>query len=259
MVKLCVNKDIINVWNLRKFYNIINLKRTSFLLTDQLLFFSPIDKTLSKDGYFEYLTPKGMFEGQSFIRRLWVGGSMEVYRPLIDNQQYSCQEKLLNFRRMKNSTFITIERVISHENNAYICEQRKLMYTNTTANDDIVPANFYQENCQIIDQHTFREMDVIKYGQLTLNPHRIHWDKNYSIENEKYKNIIVPGPFSLQFLLAKVKNQYGNISVKCIRYKHINILYPEVLTEICHNTAMDMFWIRDSIDKNKIYVTMRLI
>lgn len=259
MLKAWIRKDIVNKHSLDKFYNILKLERTSCLLTDQLLFFSPLDEPLSKDGYFEYLTPRKLFAGQEFIRRLWIGGSMKLSNCLHDNQEYTCHEKLLGYRNMGNSTFITLERIISQNSIKCISELRHLLYTNTFPDVQQNNTHIDQTNCQVLDQYLFEEMDIIRYCQLSLNPHRIHWDRNYSMKIEKYKNVIVPGPFSLQLLLAKIKHNLKHLTINNIKYKHINIIYPNVLIDICHDIDMNTFWIRDSMNNDKIYVTLKLI
>lgn len=230
----------------------INLRSNHLALGDNLLFFNPVQRHLSKDGYLDYQTPSRLTNDNDIMwnRRVWAGGEMQMFKPLQIGQQYYCQEKIKFLKKIGNNYYVGIERSISHsKEQRSLQELRTLVYTSSLVRGVF---NEVKTPGKPIGIFKFCDLDIIMYGQLTLNPHRVHWDKNYTQDIEGYKNIIVQGPFAVQVLMAFAESFFAK-PLKRVSYKNLNVIYPETEMEICayHN----YIYMRDKYSHNIIYVS----
>lgn len=233
-------KDYLNPHHLEKFYtllaNRIDVPSYSHTLNlgDHLLYFNPIKNELNADGYFDYQTPSALLGDPDlqFRRRLWVQGEINAYRELNLGQEYTCQERVRFVKRIRSDYFVCIERNVSdHRGIVTTTELRTLIYTNSLA-EEKPPATATSIEGLPIGAFTFKEMDIIRYGNLSLNPHRIHWDKTYCKEKEGYENIIVQGPFLVQ-VLVKIAHGFLRKPFKKLKYKNTNHIYPNTEVQVC--------------------------
>ena len=115
-------------------------------------------------------------------------------------------------------------------------ELRTLIYTDSNPQERTTTTLITDSAGETIGTFNFKEMDIIRYSQLTLNPHRIHWDKDYCRGTEGYRDIIVQGPFSLQVLLRifeqYLKRQCHDTNISQIKYKNTAPLYPGTMITI---------------------------
>ncbi|CCE63210.1 hypothetical protein TPHA_0E01160 [Tetrapisispora phaffii CBS 4417] len=255
--------DTINPKVLHDFQSIIGSKLSTshiqsnnkFLMPgSHLLYFNSSYSKLDKDGYFNSQTPSMLLDKPdlTFRRRLWSKGDITFKQQLKFGSVYTCTEKVKHCKRIKDNYYVGIERLIrpyncsanteSSDNSDYcIKETRWLTYTN-------LPPVIYKVNRGVdknllkrIGEFQFEDIDILRYGQLTLNPHRIHWDKNYSCSVEKYDNIIAQGPLIVQALIDIFNKHFTNLQfqIKSIKYKNVNNLYPDTRALVSLEKAED--------------------
>lgn len=268
--KVRVFRDTISSLKLRQFRQINGLNNSSASpsLTDHLLSFSPLQYPLSQDGYFSYLDPcnvdDNLTKTKPFTRRLWGGGSTELYGPLQFDKVYTCLERIKKVRETSHGVYITLSRTILDESVTNVTplskEVRTLVYTNSMpvrSYNSILP-NLNLQEVQLVKRIKFTVDDIVKYNILSLNPHKIHWDKIYSVGTEGYKNIIVPGPYILQ-LVTNLIERHSNRTIRYIKYRNINYIYPETLVSLIHYSGdTNTFWLIDDINRNLIYFTVTI-
>ncbi|CAL9729694.1 hydroxyacyl-thioester dehydratase type 2, mitochondrial [Monosporozyma unispora] len=259
-------KDVVSKLRVNQFSQINGLKQgTNPGITDYLLSFSPIENPLSKDGYYAYLDPwevdKKFMKNGPFTRRLWGGGSMKLYSALQYDRVYFCVEKMKRIRETSGVVFMTLERNVLNKIGTFpiLKELRTLAYTNVKPNisANVFLPNTILESGKLITTIEFNEENIIKYNILSSNPHRIHWDKNYCITKEGYKNIIVPGPYILQ-LATNLIEHYVNFKLTNIKYRNVNFIYPNTQLSLCCDSTLKIFWLSNKIKPNLIYFILNI-
>ncbi|AMD19239.1 HBR338Wp [Eremothecium sinecaudum] len=268
VVKFMNVRDITSALSVEKFNELVGCQiRRSIGLQerlgggDHLLFFNPKWEGLCKDGYYRYLSPAAVL-GQDimFKRRLWTQGGMEMREGLKVNAMYECHETIKKVRELRGDYFIKIGREIKDmSGNVAVVEERTLIYTNK-------PPLAGRKSCAkeleaaIVIPFIFDDMTIFAYSGLTSNLHRIHWDKEYSMKVEGYRDILVQGPLTVHVLLRTAELALGK-PVKGIRYKNSQVLYRGSLVDICigevHNGTVRA-WIRDQHANSTIYVDAEL-
>lgn len=236
-------------------------------LGEHFLFFPPSFEKLDRDGYFNYQNPGSLLGNPDlrYRRRIWGQGELVQYLPVTLDQEYTCHESIKYVKKIRDEHVVCIERTLLQERpenvssprDICLFERRVLMYTNAPANKTAVKMPVGEENYKILKNFTVTDMDIVAYGQMSLNPHRIHWDKEYSRYVEGYDDIIMQGPFSVQ-LLQKCIQTFLEQPIRQLRYRNLNYIYPNTTLSICQSlsssSGMYTFQIRDLQKANLVYM-----
>lgn len=261
-------KDLLNPYHLERYGNLIGGRiphistPKSLSIGEHLLYFNPVSKQLGTDGYYDDQSPGMILKDANlkYSRRVWAQGTIDVAGPLEFNREYKCQEKLQFIKKVRGDHYVCIERLISGDDKQMLLrETRTLAYTNSLARES-TSISIDSSDSISIGSFTFQKMDIVIYGQLSLNPHRIHWDRTYSCEKEGYKNIIVQGPFALQVLLRYAQN-YIQSPVSQVRYRNYNYIYPNTRVEILVRSSSKNYqvWMRDSENRDIVFLKADMI
>ncbi|QLQ80945.1 hypothetical protein HG537_0E03000 [Torulaspora globosa] len=231
-----VIKDVINPHHLAKFSGLIRSRipgmfsARSLAIGDHLLFFNGLNSAIGRDGYFDHQSPRNLLKDPNcvYLRRVWAKGQIEVLKPLSLGQEYACRESVRFIKRIRSDHYVCLERmIVGSSGESLVRELRTLAYTNLpprTRNTSGIDGTS-------LGTFTFQDLDIIIYGQLSSNPHRIHWDRRYSLAVEGYRDIIVQGPFALQVLLKFAEAAIGSPITK-VEYRNYNCIYADTEVEV---------------------------
>ena len=90
-------------------------------------------------------------------------------------------------------------------------------------------------------QHTPSNVSLFLYNAVIWNPHRIHYDRDYTVNVEKHPEIVIDGPLQGDWLAQVVVNWAGDAAdMKTFRYSNRRASYlGETLTSGGTITAID--------------------
>ncbi|CAI1723435.1 hypothetical protein SEUBUCD646_0O02330 [Saccharomyces eubayanus] len=270
-------KDLLSRHRVKAFNSLFSRRLPTPNATKQLqigehfLFFPPPFEKFGKDGYFNYQSPAILLEDPKlqYRRRVWGQGELIQYSPINLDQEYICQESIKYIKKLRNEHVVCIERALlqSHlekrTNKSDICllERRILMYTNSLPNKAPTDPPAERVGYKSLGNFTVTDMDIIAYGQLSLNPHRIHWDKEYCRRVEGYEDIIMQGPFSIQLLLKCIQPLLRK-PITQLRYRNLNYIYPGTTLNICQSlnssAHKQTFQVRDLQENSIVYLTAEI-
>lgn len=181
------------------------------------------DKSLSSDGYYDYLQPYKLsdkFEKQ-FQRRLWLGGSIKIDDYLnVGDEKLSLKmvETLDKVRNLRQKAVVTTTRkVIDLANQkTLLTENRDIYYTNELyrQNKNSNPDEFDKSDFDFKSKEmTFSASDIKEFSHRTENPHYIHLNSTYNQVSEGFpKKLVVQGPYllyeTIKFLTAELNIDY---------------------------------------------------
>lgn len=262
-------------WHISDYINPVTVQRYQTLVTSilpkakvsndislsgsHLLFFHPVTAALSEDGYYSYQTPGAILKREvPFRRRMWVQGSIEFKKSLTDGW-YNCQEELKFIKELNKDHFVGLKRTIRDEKGyLYVKELRTLIYTNQKVSDKVITKSEDYSTREIIN---LEDIDVMVYSSISSNPHRIHWDSDYSRNVEGYRDVIVQGPFLVQLVINYFEQCFGR-QVSSIKYKNTSHVYAGTDLEICHNglgkDGQISIILRDPKDSHKVYFECKI-
>ena len=68
-------------------------------------------------------------------------------------------------------------------------------------------------------------MLLFRYSALTMNSHRIHYDRTYATEVEKYPGLLVHGPLTFTLLLDLFRREMPETALKTFSVRAVSPLY----------------------------------
>ena len=139
-------------------------------------------------------------------RRMWAGGRLKFVAPLHLGERVTKLSKILKVEAKSGKSgdlvFVTVEHTISNESGVAIVEEQDLVYRGAAAPGSI-PAPGADAGTPDVAWHTPVTPDPVllfRYSALTMNGHRIHYDRPYAMGEEAYPGLVVHGPLQAALL-----------------------------------------------------------
>lgn len=82
---------------------------------------------------------------------------------------------------------------------------------------------------------------LFRFSALTFNAHSIHLDKNYTQNQEGYKNLLVHGPLTLTLLLSVLQHNLSRLNLRLDEFDYRNLapLFVEEELTVCGKPKND--------------------
>lgn len=139
-------------------------------------------------------------------RRMWAGGRLKFVAALRLGERVTKRSKILKVEAKSGKSgdlvFVTVEHTISNENGTAIVEEQDLVYRGAAAPGSI-PAPGADTDAPEVAWHAPVTPDPVllfRYSALTMNGHRIHYDRPYAMDEEAYPGLVVHGPLQATLL-----------------------------------------------------------
>jgi 3-methylfumaryl-CoA hydratase len=139
-------------------------------------------------------------------RRMWAGGRLKFIKPLILGERVTRTSTILEIQEKAGKSgpliFVTVRHELSGENGIAVIEEQDIVYREPAAPTGIASA---KENAAVPEASWHREVcpDTVllfRYSALTMNGHRIHYDRPYAVQEEAYPALVVHGPLQATLL-----------------------------------------------------------
>ena len=145
-------------------------------------------------------------------RRMWAGGRFTFYRPLRIGEAVRRTSTIADVSHKAGRTgplvFVLIQHEIAGEDGVALMEEHEIVYRDVPRPDEAAPAPR-----PALAQAAWRR-DIIpdavllfRYSALTFNGHRIHYDRRYVTEVERYPGLIVHGPLIATLLVDLLRRE----------------------------------------------------
>jgi len=139
-------------------------------------------------------------------RRMWAGGRIEFLRPLAIGEKVTRESEIVSVEPKSGSTgalvFVTVRHTIAGSGSTAIVEEQNIVYREAAKKGDPLPPG---KQAPAGAPWTRRVMPdavmLFRYSALTFNGHRIHYDRDYAINEEHYSGLVVHGPLQATLLL----------------------------------------------------------
>ncbi len=140
-------------------------------------------------------------------RRMWAGGRLKFLQPLHFGEAVikttTIQKVEAKSGKSGDLVFVTLLHEFAGKNGLAIVEEQDLVYRGAAAPGSVVlptgaaqsPASAWRE--EILPDAVL----LFRYSALTMNGHRIHYDRPYAINEEAYPALVVHGPLMATLLI----------------------------------------------------------
>lgn len=141
-----------------------------------------------------------------YPRRMWAGGSLRFHGQFERGQTITKQSTISNIAfksgRSGDLCFVTVSHHYLSNKHVILEEEQNIVYR-----AEITPVAAASEKTVL--PNTLASWSVhpdtvmmFRYSALTFNGHRIHYDKDYSMGEERHPGLVVHGPIQATWLLS---------------------------------------------------------
>ena len=144
-------------------------------------------------------------------RRMFAGGDYEFFQPLNVGEKVHISWEITDITSKTGNSgelvFVDILRQFKVNQQLRATEKRHIVYT------DSKPKTGKTEETEILGEWKEKiktnAVQLFRYSALTFNGHRIHYDRKYATEVERYPDIVVHGPLMATMLSLFAERQTG--------------------------------------------------
>jgi len=157
-------------------------------------------------------------------RRMWAGSQFEFHMPLRVGDTLERISTIQDVTEKSGRTgplvFVKVRHEIRRNGEPKIAltEFHDIVYREAAKPDDVAPPpKAASTNATWEKKWAPDDVLLFRYSALTFNGHRIHYDRRYVTEVEKYPGLIVHGPLIATLLLDLLRHQLPEAEV--VRYE----------------------------------------
>ena len=175
-------------------------------------------------------------------RRMWAGGELRFIRPIRRDATVTRRSVIEAVShksgRSGDLIFVVLRHHLSDADGALIEERQDLVYRAAgTGAASYAP----DPDVDTSERRASVQPDAVllfRYSALTMNGHRIHYDRPYAREIEGYPGLVVQGPLQATLLLAHAQDAAAE-PIAGFRFKGLSPAFDGKPLEICATTSAD--------------------
>lgn len=176
------------------------------------LYFLPMtaQSEIGADGH-----PKkgGFLPPVALERRMWASSRLTFHQDLLIGEEIHKTSEILKVSEKQGKTggmvFVTVRHSVHSKQGLAITEEQDIVYLPMPKSFTPPPPNFAPETLQWRENYPVSPVLLFRFSALTFNSHRIHYDRNYATEVEKYPGLVVHGPLQALLLMESAKKHYS--------------------------------------------------
>jgi 3-methylfumaryl-CoA hydratase len=189
-------------------------------------------------------------------RRMWAGSQFAFHAPLRVGDALERTSTIHDVTEKSGRTgplvFVKVRHEIHRngESDIALTEFHDIVYREAAKPDDVAPPpRPAPENATWEKKWIPDDVFLFRYSALTFNGHRIHYDRRYVTEVEKYPGLIVHGPLIATLLLDLLRHQLPEAEVARYEFRAVRPLFDIHAFHVCGEPGADAktfhLWARD--------------
>jgi 3-methylfumaryl-CoA hydratase len=77
-----------------------------------------------------------------------------------------------------------------------------------------------------VREHTYRPLELFLFSAATWNPHRVHYDQDYTRSVAGHPDLLVQGPLQAAHMFGLLVDALADgVSVRELEYRHLSVLH----------------------------------
>lgn len=159
-------------------------------------------------------------------RRMWASGELKVSQTLRLGTPASKVSRVQSVSLKEGKTgalvFVTVEHVLSQAGQVCITEKQHLVYRDMpTQAAPLPPGEVSREVPAWTNTIHPDPVLLFRFSALTYNCHRIHYDRDYAVQQEFYPGLVVHGPLLATLLLDAVATHSPTTPIKTFEFRAV--------------------------------------
>ncbi|MES2537454.1 MAG: MaoC family dehydratase N-terminal domain-containing protein [Pseudomonadota bacterium] len=188
-------------------------------------------------------------------RRMYAGGRLQFHHPLRVGDAITRVSRIVDVSMKEGRTgplvFVLVRHEISNAEGVALTEEHDIVYRDNPNPDDAPP----KPQAAPLGHQWVREIHpdevlLFRYSALTLNGHRIHYDRRYVTEVEGYPGLIVHGPLIATLLFDLLRRNLPDATVTNFSFRAVKPLFDITSFSVCGRLEDDgktvRLWAKDA-------------
>jgi 3-methylfumaryl-CoA hydratase len=177
-------------------------------------------------------------------RRMWAGGRLKFLAPLKLGERATRTSTILKVEAKSGKSgslvFVTVQHEIAGAAGPAIVEEQDLVYREPAAagSTTLPPADAPSPGAPWRRDVAPDPVLLFRYSALTMNGHRIHYDRPYAMDEEAYPALVVHGPLQATLLIDLAVRQSGR-PVAGFDFRGQSPAFDGVPLHVCGEPAED--------------------
>lgn len=201
------------------------------------LYFLPLPRQseIGSDGH-----PKrgGFLPPVPLPRRMWAGSRLEFRRPLAIGREIVRESRIddvtVKHGKTGSLVFVRVHHEVGDDLGVALVEEQDIVYRDHPKVGDPLPAaQLAPAETQWARTIAPDPVLLFRYSALTLNGHRIHYDKPYATGVEGYPGLVVHGPLLATLLLDLLRRQLPGAVVARFVFRAMKPTFDTAPFEVC--------------------------
>lgn len=139
-------------------------------------------------------------------RRMWAGGRVNFLKPLLLGSEVTRTSTITAVSektgRSGTLVFVTVRHELDAGAGVAVSEEQDLVYREPAAGSVPMPVAAPAPDGPWVEAQNPDPVLLFRYSALTMNGHRIHYDRPYAVNEEAYPALVVHGPLQATLLVA---------------------------------------------------------
>jgi 3-methylfumaryl-CoA hydratase len=177
-------------------------------------------------------------------RRMFGGARMNFYKPMRFNREATVLESVKSVVNKSGGSgeiyIVTVSCDYFQDDELCIEEERDIIYLPAVGRNGR-PSRRWSDPDDYIHQGREQAVDRItlfRFSALTFNPHRIHYDERYAMEEEGHEGLVVHGPLLALLLLDHIRRYIGR-KEKAFAFRAVCPVYEGCTFRVCTAAETD--------------------
>jgi 3-methylfumaryl-CoA hydratase len=180
----------------------------------------------------------GFLPPVSLPRRMWAGGRLQFLQPLLVGETVTRVSTIMKVEaksgRSGNLVFVTVRHALSGAGGAAVIEEQDIVYRDAAAPGSMsLPRGDAEEPTPCWRRDIMPDtLLLFRYSALTMNGHRIHYDRPYAMNEEAYPALVVHGPLQAT-LMADLAARHLDNPITGFEFRGAQPAFDGTLLHIC--------------------------
>ena len=164
-------------------------------------------------------------------RRMWAGGRLEFHAPLRAGDAAEKISTIKNVTQKQGRTgalvFVTVEHQIRNQDGLCLTEEHDIVYREAAnkASDGKKEKQAAPSDGIWAETISASSVLLFRYSALTFNGHRIHYDREYCLQEEGYPGLVVHGPLLGTLLMRLAVQKMGGRPLRKFGFRNFNPIF----------------------------------
>jgi len=171
-------------------------------------------------------------------RRMWAASQVDLHSPIRVGEKLECKSCVTDVYEKQSRGGMLIFVKVAHEvlraKECVLTDIQTIVYRDHPAGARL-ESEVHEAPRQARWSKTIRPDPVLlfRYSALMFNAHRIHYDRNYAVEEEGYSGLVIQGPLIASLLLDLLQDKQSDRRITSFNYRALHPLFDQSPFVIC--------------------------